>query len=202
MSIRTITIDQLRRMEDQEGLVLQGCGGSTREWLDGINRMLTANGCLKNGTVFPDVHVFQKDGSTCLLFPFTDDVKLDIGKLAIWRLRSHDRFGGTWLSDYVENVLGGYIQEKRLDEQSHPTLLGYSATANAVELKSVKEVANFICTKGKQGDLLIYKTDGQLFIRTFGIYLDQIASQEYREELLKELIPLQMKLENEMIQSM
>lgn len=94
------------------------------------------------------------------------------------------------------------IQEKQLDEQSHPTLLGYSATANAVELKSVKEVANFICTKGKQGDLLIFKTDGQLFIRTFGIYLDQIASQEYREELLKELIPLQMKLENEMIQSM
>jgi len=93
-------------------------------------------------------------------------------------------------------------QEKQLGEQSHPTLLGYSATANAVELKSVKEVADFICTKGKQGDLLIFTTDGQLFIRTFGIYLDQIASQEYREELLKELIPLQMKLENEMIQSM
>lgn len=94
------------------------------------------------------------------------------------------------------------IQEKQLDGQNHPTLLGYSATSNAVELKSVKEVANFICTKGKQGDILIFKTDGQLFIRTFGIYLDQIASQEYREELLKELIPLQMKLENEMIQSM
>ena len=94
------------------------------------------------------------------------------------------------------------IQEKQLGEQSHPTLLGYSATSNGVELKSVREVANFICTKGKLGDILIFKTDGQLFIRTFGIYLDQIASQEYREELLKELIPLQMKLENEMIQSM
>lgn len=202
MSIRVITIDQLRRMEDQEGLVLQGCVGSTREWLDGINRMLTANGCLKNGNAFTDVHVFQKDGSTCLLFPFSDDVKLDMRKLAIWRARSNERFGSTWLSDYVENELGGYIQEKQVDEQSHPTLLGYSATSNAVELKSVKEVANFICTKGKQGDILIFKTDGQLFIRTFGIYLHQIASQEYREELLKELIPLQMKLENEMIQSM
>jgi hypothetical protein len=109
MSIKAITIDQLRRMEDQEGLVLQGCGGSAREWLDGINRMLTANGCLKDGTVFTNVHVFQKDGSTCLLFPFSDDTKLDMGKLAVWRLRSHDRFGGTWLSDYVENELGGYI---------------------------------------------------------------------------------------------
>ena len=202
MSIRFITIDQLRRMEDQEGLVLQGCVGNTRDWLDGINRMLTANGCLKNGTVFTDVHVFQKDGSTCLLFPFSDDVKLDMGKLAVWRSRANERFGSTWLSDYVENELDGYIQEKQVDEQRHPILLGYSATSNAVELKSVKEVANFICTKGKQGDILIFKTDGQLFIRTFGIYLHQIASQEYREELLKELIPLQMKLENEMIQSM
>ena len=202
MSIRFITIDQLRRMEDQEGFVLQGCVGNTRDWLDGINRMLTANGCLKNGTVFTDVHVFQKDGSTCLLFPFSDDVKLDMGKLAVWRSRSNERFGSTWLSDYVENELDGYIQEKQVGEQCHPILLGYSATSNAVELKSVKEVANFICKKGKQGDVLIFKTDGQLFIRTFGIYLHQIASQEYREELLKELIPLQMKLENEMIQSM
>lgn len=94
------------------------------------------------------------------------------------------------------------IQEKQLDEKSHPTLFGFSATANGIELKSVKEVANFICTKGKHGDLLIFKADGQIFIRTFGIYLHQIASQEYREELLKELIPLQMKLENEMNQSM
>ena len=112
MSIQSITIEQLRRMKDQQGLVLQGCGGSARDWLDGINRMLTANGCLQQGTKFAGVHVFQKDGSTCLLFPFTDDVKLDMGKLAVWRLRSHDRFGGTWLSDYVENELGGDIQEQ------------------------------------------------------------------------------------------
>ena len=118
MSIRVITIDQLRRLEDQGGLVLQGCGGSARDWLDGINRMLTANGCLQQGSKFTDVHVFQKDGSTCLLFPFTDNVKLDMGKLAIWRLRSHDRFGGTWLSDYVENELDGYIQEQ--PKQSKP----------------------------------------------------------------------------------
>ena len=124
MSIRTITIDQLRRMEDQEGLVLQGCGGSAREWLDGINRMLTANGCLKNGTVFTNVHVFQKDGSTCLLFPFSDDVKLDVGKLAIWRLRSHDRFGGTWLSDYVENELDGYIHEQPKQSKPDCPLIG------------------------------------------------------------------------------
>lgn len=132
MSIRAITIDQLRRMEDQEGLVLQGCGGSTREWLDGINRMLTANGCLKNGTVFTDVHVFQKDGSTCLLFPFSDDVKLDMGKLAIWRARSNERFGSTWLSDYVENELDGYIQEQL--KQSKPDCPLIGANSNIFNL--------------------------------------------------------------------
>ena len=38
MSIKTITTDDLRRMNGKEGLVLQGCGGDPQEWLDGINR--------------------------------------------------------------------------------------------------------------------------------------------------------------------
>ena len=34
-----------------------------------------------------------------------------MGKLAIWRIQTHARFGGTWLSDYVPNRQGGFIQE-------------------------------------------------------------------------------------------
>ena len=34
-----------------------------------------------------------------------------MGKLAMWRLHSHEQFGGTWLSDYVPNRLGGFISE-------------------------------------------------------------------------------------------
>ena len=37
MPIERITADDLRDMEHQEGLVLQGCGGEAQEWLDGIN---------------------------------------------------------------------------------------------------------------------------------------------------------------------
>lgn len=37
MPIEKITADDLRDMEHQEGLVLQGCGGEAQEWLDGIN---------------------------------------------------------------------------------------------------------------------------------------------------------------------
>ena len=46
-----------------------------------------------------------------------DDVQLDIGKLAMWRLHTHEQFGGTWLSDYVPNRLGGFVLcEEECDE--------------------------------------------------------------------------------------
>lgn len=37
-------------------------------------------------------------------------MKLDIGKLALWRLQTHEVYGGTWLSDFVPNYLGGFIE--------------------------------------------------------------------------------------------
>ena len=52
---------------------------------------------------------FQKDGLTNLLFPF-EDVEINIGKLSMWRLQTHGQFGGTWLSDYVDNRLGGFVE--------------------------------------------------------------------------------------------
>ena len=122
MEIEQITVGDLRRMKDQEGLILQGCGGPLWEWVDGVNQMLTENGCLLEGTTFQKVSSFEHDGCTCLLFPFTGDVKLDMGRLAAWRLQSHDVFGGTWLSDYVPNRLGGFArdQPKPKKEQTKP----------------------------------------------------------------------------------
>lgn len=110
--IKTVTIDELRQMNDQEGLILQGCGGDLQEWVDGINGLLTEEGILLDGSQFESVSEFQHQGLTNLLFPF-DGVKLDVGKLAVWRLQTHGQFGGTWLSDYVPNRLGGFIQEQR-----------------------------------------------------------------------------------------
>ena len=110
--IEQITTDNLRQMKDQEGLVLQGCGGNLQEWVDGINDLFTEAGILQSGSRFGRVSVFQQDGLTNLLFPF-DGVQLDVGKLAIWRLQTHAQFGGTWLSDYVPNRLGGFVQEQR-----------------------------------------------------------------------------------------
>ena len=57
MSIRTISTGQLRRMGDQEGLVLQGCGGDPQEWVDGINEILAQEGILKKGAGFEEAYI-------------------------------------------------------------------------------------------------------------------------------------------------
>ena len=111
MSIKMIEPEQLRLMSSKEGLVLQGCGGDPQEWLDGINDMLTEAGVLQDGSRFEDISVFRNDGCTCILFPF-GNVKFDVSKFAMWRLQTHEMFGGTWLSDYVPNRLGGFVSEK------------------------------------------------------------------------------------------
>lgn len=111
MPVKEITTDELRRMNKKEGLVLQGCGGDLQEWLDGINSMLTSEGVLLNGSKFDTIYSFNVDDHTNLLFPF-DNVELNIGKLALWRITTHSQFNGTWLSDFVPNELGGYLQEE------------------------------------------------------------------------------------------
>lgn len=113
MKINNITLSDLRRMNGKEGLILQGCGGETQEWVDGINKMLTDKGILLDNTKFENVSVFKSDGVTCILYPFAD-VHIDIGKLAMWRLQSYTAFAGTWLSDYVENKLGGFITDEQI----------------------------------------------------------------------------------------
>ena len=110
MNNKNITEDDLRCMVDKEGLILQGCGGDPKEWVDGINQMFTEEGILLEGTEFTEVSAFEHDGLPCILYPF-EDVKLAMGKLAMWRLQTHETFGGTWLSDYVPNHLGGFKTE-------------------------------------------------------------------------------------------
>lgn len=116
MNVITVSTADLRQMHDQEGLVLQVCGGKMEDWVNGINELLTEDGILLNGSKFQTGYAFENDDVTCLLLPF-DKVKLDIGKLAMWRLKTYGAFGGTWLSDYVPNRLGGFEgMEETMDE--------------------------------------------------------------------------------------
>ncbi len=124
-TVKRIVTDDLRTMEGQEGLVLQGCGGDPKEWVDGINGLLTEAGILLDGSTFQadSVSTFQHDELTCLLFPF-EGAKLDAGRLATWRIQTHQQFGGTWLSDYVSNRLGGFVQAELQSQKPRMELLG------------------------------------------------------------------------------
>ena len=113
-------------MKGKEGIIFQGCGGPASDWLNGINDLLTEEGILQEGTKFTEIMSFQYDGLTNLLFPFDDTVKLKMSKLAVWRLATHDQFGGTWLSDYVPNRLGGFrSQEPPAKEKPAMELVGH-----------------------------------------------------------------------------
>ena len=129
---KLITTDDLRKMENREGLILQGCGGPAQEWVDGINGLLTEAGILLDGSVFraENVSVFQHDGLTNMLFPF-ENVKLDMGRLAMWRLQTHETFGGTWLSDYVPNRLGGFVHEQ-VQQKPKMELIGQDGNIFAI----------------------------------------------------------------------
>lgn len=163
MDIKKITTEDLRCMEDKEGLILQGCGGEPKEWVDGINRMLTEEGILLEGTEFQDVCVFEHDGLTCILYPF-EDVKLSMGKLAVWRLQTHENFGGTWLSDYVPNRLGGFKSKSMekpdcvlIGEDSNIfNLTGIAArTLRAHGMKEqAKEMKERVCSSHSNGQAL------------------------------------------------
>lgn len=105
-----ITIGELRRMNGQEGLILQGCGGNEQQWVDGLNELFMLKDILLDGTTFKDVKSFCHEDLSNLLFSF-EDVKLDMGKLSAWRIQSHEMFGGTWMSDYVPNRLGVFLDD-------------------------------------------------------------------------------------------
>lgn len=120
MAIKNITTNDLRKMNDKEGIILQGCGGDPQGWIDGVNEMFKEGGILLDDTKFTDSYVFDNDNLTCMLFPFDNNVHLNTSKLAMWRLQSYTAFAGMWLSDYVDNRLGGFEPEQNKAEKFKP----------------------------------------------------------------------------------
>jgi hypothetical protein len=170
--MKNITTDELRRMTGSEGLVLQGCGGDSQEWLNGINELLTEASILLGGSTFKDAYSFEHEGLTNLLFDF-DGVELDVGKLAIWRLRTHEQFGGTWLSDYVPNRLGGY-----LGKESEPQLTSTNERSSANVGETLIKIENTDLSVAvlqmqalSGGSILIAAADIQAIARTDEDYL-------------------------------
>lgn len=68
-----------------------------------------------------------------------------------------------------------------MDLTENLNLVGY-AEGERKQLKSIDEVADFICKNGKHGDVII-TNNGEPFITTIGIYLDMVADIRYRSQL-------------------
>lgn len=82
---------------------------------------------------------------------------------------------------------------KKINE--YPYLLGYAQGRSRRLENNVQSVASFICTEGMKGDLTITTPEDEFLLDTFGIYINKISDMEYREELLKVLIPMQTALD-------
>lgn len=74
-------------------------------------------------------------------------------------------------------------------------LVGYFE-GESKQLKSVEEVAEFICKNGKRGDVTI-TNDGEPFITTIGVYLDKVADIRYRSQLMPILTKKQKQIFSE-----
>lgn len=90
--------------KDKDGLVLLGAGGDLNDWIKGISSALYDEGVASSNKpvdLWSGAYVLTTSGGrTDLALMFNDGDALDIGKLAMWRLRFGD---ASWVSDYVVN---------------------------------------------------------------------------------------------------
>ena len=120
VTITSVTTNELRTAQNREGLVLQGCGGDLREWVNGINGLLEERGVFEKGAGFREALVFRNNGLTNLLLPFKEDMMLNLGRLAAWRLETYNSLGSMWLSDYVDIYLGGPADQQKKQNRQKP----------------------------------------------------------------------------------
>ena len=98
--IKEIKFRDLYDMKN-EYLVFQGCGGDLQEWYNGIAQLMVDEGCAKKGYKPKEMYHFEFNDISNVMIPIKD---LDLGRLAIVRLKLREVFGAMWLSDYIANV--------------------------------------------------------------------------------------------------
>ena len=99
-------------------------------------------------------------------------------------------------TEYDAYYFFGEKLEQLLDsrpDSKYPLLYGVAGDAMKT-LFCAQDVAEFIMEQGKTKDVYVYTTNDMLLLSTFGIYLNKIADMEYREELLKILVPMQQNI--------
>lgn len=74
--------------------------------------------------------------------------------------------------------------------EKYPLVIGHSMIGNR-RLHDTQEVAEFICQSAEFGDSKITYGNSIILLTTYGMYIDKVTDLEYRDELLKVLIPMQ-----------
>ena len=109
ISINSISCSEVKELlnNNYEYLVLQGCGGNLKDWVDGITDMLRANKIVPDSFSFNEIYSFEDNNLVNMAFALNSK-NIDMGKLAIFRLKIREEVGAMWLSDYIDN---GYIKD-------------------------------------------------------------------------------------------
>ena len=86
----------------REGIVLLGCGGEPREWVDGVTGILRKAGIIDDsGEAFSSACVLTTTGGRQdIAMVFGGGARIDGGRMALWRIRFGDC---SWISDYLVN---------------------------------------------------------------------------------------------------
>lgn len=109
IEVKDLTCSEIKdlRNRNYEFLILQGCGGDLSEWVDGITNLFKENGIIPSSFSFDEIYSFENNDLTNMAFALNSK-DIDMGKLALFRLKIRDQFGAMWLSDYIDN---GYIKD-------------------------------------------------------------------------------------------
>ena len=97
--------------EKRFGIIVMGAGKPLVGWIEGIDKMLKEEGIVNNINVFEDAYVLSDnvlgvEGRTDLVLIFNEKAKIQIGKLAMWRIR----FGSvSWIDDFINNYPEDYL---------------------------------------------------------------------------------------------
>lgn len=131
----------------KEGIVCLGAGGDLSEWVIGVTNDLAAENIAPTHSVTKiwseTYELTTTGGRTDLVLVFNPEAKLNMKKMALWRLRFGDC---SWISDYKVNYAkhhgvedhdfdpeGSHTDEWHGDRRSHPQMESFAERKELIE---------------------------------------------------------------------
>lgn len=113
-----LSFEELCNRKEELGIVILGAGGELNEWTEGISKQLKDEGISKTDRVFSEYgivtgNVAGDGGRTDAYFFFNKNNKINVGKLAMWRIK----FGNaSWIDDFCMNYAEDYDVKNYFEE--------------------------------------------------------------------------------------